>query len=372
MCIRQELRRWTGLLLLALLVAACAQAPPEATTAPVLPTATLTGVTPSATPSAIPPTATPTPVPPTATPVPPTTTPTPAPPTATPTPLPPTATPTVTPTAVPVLGDGWAGQEIHSLRLTVVQSYPEFEQKKDEPVRQAARTLLSALGISTAAGQEGFDAELVITLVGRGASSSYSISGESGSRRCFNGSAYAGEMTLSAEGLQSQKVEAAGGYNPPLIGKCNEEPSPKVQWEPSWAQALMDGFVDLWGTPGVLAGLSHEEVQVRVAAAEMLHRCKDLDREAVPHLVKALETKHWRVEQAVLGALSDIGRDAWEAIPTLIERWESFGEDARPDQWGMYNFALIRITMGGGGPASDCRGELDCWKEWWGEGRPAP
>jgi hypothetical protein len=78
------------------------------------------------------------------------------------------------------------------------------------------------------------------------------------------------------------------------------------------------------------------------------------------------------VEQAVLQALSEIGRDAWEAIPTLIERWESLGKDAGPDRWGMLNVALIRITMGGAGPDTDCRGELDCWKEWWGEGRPEP
>lgn len=260
---------------------------------------------------------------------------------------------------------------VHSVFLSVEQSYPQLERSPNEPIEQAARGLLAHMGISTTAGQSGCDAELTIALVGKATSETYSAPDGSGSQECYNGGFFEGQMTLTAQGVQPLTVDAKGYHSPLMIFTCYETPSPKAEFKPAWAEALVEGFERLWGTPALLLALSHDDSQIQEAAAEAVSERRDLGPEAVSYLAEALSIRHGRMRESIATALANMGQDAWEAIPALIQAWESLGETPMPHEWGMFNFALIRITLGAPSRPS-CDGDLSCWKEWWGAGRVAP
>jgi len=243
-------------------------------------------------------------------------------------------------------------------------------------VAPTVEELLKLIGIQVKSND--CDADIKISLLGTGAYATYQVAGGKSGERCFNGGEYSGEMMLSAEGYKDLVVNVQAKHIPKGVEDCLPEPSPDADYEPAWSQAIVMGFEEIWGAPGLLQALDHSNLEVQKAAAIALGGQKEIDANKLPILVDALNINDIEAQQSILSVLKRFGTGSWEAIPSIILLWESMGDNAYHPflvhQWGEYHNALVKITVGTDSPGEDCSGPagLKCWKAWWGDGRPVP
>jgi HEAT repeat protein len=254
--------------------------------------------------------ASPTPAPaPTHTPVPvPTDTTTP-PPTATPLP-----TPTPTPTPLPLQAPDSEGVTLHTVCLEVEQSYPEIENKTPERIADAAQRVLSGLGLLVVAPGTPCDATLTVALTGKALGAEYS----GGEKYCYSGARMGGQMALALPERAPLTLPIEGELPSPFaISFCPEEPA-HAPFAKAWSQALLGGLAELWGPQVFIQALTDESVRMGEAAAHALAEIGPQAVDAVPALLQALmnEEEDSGRRQAASDALGAIGS---EAVPALVQ-----------------------------------------------------
>jgi HEAT repeat protein len=259
---------------------------------------------------------------------------TPAPaPTHTPSPAPthtstptPTATPlpTPTPTPLPLQAPDWEGVTLHTLCLEVEQSYPEIEDKTPERIAEATQRVLSGLGLLVVAQGTPCDATLTVALTGEPLGAEYS----SGEKYCYSGASIGGEMTLALPERAPLALPIAGEQPPPMvISSCPEEPA-YAPFAKAWSQALLGGLAQLWGPQVFVQAVTDESVRVGEAAAGALAELGPQAVDAVPALLQALmnEEEDSGRRQAASDALAAIGS---EAVPALVQAMTEGDERVR-------------------------------------------
>lgn len=157
-----------------------------------------------------------------------------------------------------------------------------------------------------------------------------------------------------------------------------------------WAGVLLDTLTYLWGPQVLVAGAKDENGQVRRAAAEALGDIGSEAVDAVPVLIQILEDEEWSVRKAAITALGNIGPEAAEAVPALVQelRDESDACDVAIMALGKIGPgateavpALIQILEDGHGrlhgrheitaealegiTGEDFGQDADRWQQWW-------
>jgi hypothetical protein len=278
----------------------------------------------------------------------------------------PTITPTFTPTAWPIWEPGWEPVEIRSLCLSIRQEYPEFEAKQNEPIEEALAAYLAEIGVELRSDPQNCDASLDVDLSGTTVASQYYVSG--GTRQCYSGSFYQGEMQLTSQATTPLAVPIHHMFIPDVIGTCHEEPDKDINWTHGWKAALLDGIGQIWGKDSLLRLMIDPRQGVQCSAAEVLWRWEnlreDLDAQDVPVLLTQLKS----CTSEISYLFQALGAEAWDAIPTLLAVWGEYEENTN---WAIhFNDALRKITETYQ-PLPRCN-DLSCWQSWWGAGKPAP
>jgi len=253
----------------------------------------------------------------------PTYTPTPA-PTATSTPRP-TATPlpTPTPTPLPLQAPDWEGVTLHTLCLEVEQSYPGIEGKTPESIAEAAQRVLAGIGLLTVAAGAPCDATVTVALTGEALGAEYS-SGE----YCYSGASVDGQTTLALPERAPLALPVEGEQQTPFsISVCPEQAA-DAPFAKAWSRALLGGLAQLWGPQVLVRALMDESVRVREAAANALVEIGLQAVDAVPALIQAIrnEEEDSDLRQAASAALGAIGP---EAVPALIQALADEDEHVR-------------------------------------------
>ena len=220
--------------------------------------------------------------------------------------------------AVPanVVADGWQGARLQTLCLEVRQSFPEIAPGFTLPVEPALRRLLPRLGIRVAASGEECDGALSVKLQGQALAADYVCILGKACGHCFTGARVGGELTLTRPDRTPWVRTVEAGIAPPSsISDC-----PKVAKEAPldsvWPRAVLDGLVELWGTPALAAAIGDQETTVRKGAVRLL---ATQGKEGIPILVLALRDKSADVRARAADALGSQGALAGEAVPALVE-----------------------------------------------------
>ena len=246
-------------------------------------------------------------------------------PTATSTPTP-TATPlpTPTPTPLPLQVPDWEGVTLHTLCLQVEQSYLEIEGKTPEPVAEAAQRVLAGIGLLVVAAEAPCDATVTVALTGEALGAEYS----SGEKYCYSGARVDGQMTLALPERAPLTLPIGGERQTPFsISVCPEQAA-DAPFAKAWSRALLGGLAQLWGPQVLVQAMMDESVRVREAAANALVEIGPQAVDAVPALIQALrnEEEDSDLRQAASAALGAIGS---EAVPALVQALADEDEHVR-------------------------------------------
>ena len=234
------------------------------------------------------------------------------------------AQPAVTPELSP-------DEAIQTLCLTVEQSYPQIEREFSVPITETVRRILARLGLEVVAEGTPCDATLTFALTGESLWDSYSpsgipidilSSGISTGSFCHTGAKFNGQATLAIPErapltlpISAKQVPPSSTYDCP--GKTGA-PFGRV-----WPRAVLDGLAELWGIQALTQTLEDEDEDVREAAIQALGEIGPQAVEAVPALIDTLqEHEDHDVREAGAEVLGMIGPDAKEAVPALIQTLE--------------------------------------------------
>jgi len=265
-------------------------------------------------------------------------------------PAPPPA-PTVTPSSL--RAPGWETVTLHTLCLGVEQSYPDAQDRKPEPIAEAAQDLLAGLGVRVTAGDEPCDATLAFDVAGRALGAEYIPAGY-----CYSGAEVEGQAVLTVPGHTSLAVPLSGRQGTPRsIEHCPKEPA-GAPFRVAWTEALLGALYDLWGPPLLIHALADESVLVRHLAADALVQAGPEAAEAIPALIQALQDADGDVRTSAARALREMGPQAMDAVPALIQVLE----DAHAGASALA--ALKAITR------QDLAWQATAWQQWW-DAQPA-
>lgn len=268
-------------------------------------------------------------------------------PTPVPTPPPtptsaPTHTPRPTPTPPSVQAPGWEGTTILTLCLEQELAFPGDMSAK---IADAIEHILNGLGIELMSGQGPCDATLTVAMTGEALGANYTSGGY-----CYSGADISGKMTLSAEGRESVTFPLNRTMHPPMTieaAKCRTEPRAAPFWILSWP--VLDGLNDLWGPPALIQALADSGMR-DAAHAKLV----DIGAEVVPLLIHALGDENWEIREGAALALWELGPEAEQAIPALLQAVVDGREEASTAV-----LALEAIT------GQDFGFEAEAWQEWW-------
>jgi len=208
----------------------------------------------------------------------------------------------------------WEGITLHTLCLEVEQSYPEIEGKAPEPITEAARRVLAGIGLLVVAEGAPCDATLTVALTGEALGAEYS----GGEKYCYSGARVGGQMTLTLPERAPLTLPIEGEQRTPYVISVCPEKSADAPFAKAWSQALLGGLAQLWGHQVFVQALMDESVRVREAAADALAEMGPQAVDAVPALIQALrnEEEDSDLRQAASDALGAIGS---EAVPVLVQ-----------------------------------------------------
>jgi len=195
-------------------------------------------------------------------------------------------------------------------------------------------------------GQGPCDATLTITMTGQPLGAEYIYDGF-----CYRGADISGEMTLSAERHESVTFPLNRTMGPPRTvdaAGCAKEPA-GAPFLSTLSWPLLDGLNDLWGPLALIQALA--DPAMRNAAHAML---VDIGAEVVPLLIHALGDENWEIREAAALALWELGPEAEQAIPALIQAVVDGREEASTAV-----LALEAIT------GQDFGFDAEAWQEWW-------
>lgn len=206
--------------------------------------------------------------------------------TLTPTPLP-TLTPIPTPTPPPLQAQGYESIAFNDLCLQIEQSFPNIEDAEPELISEPVQRLLDQLSIQVISDTIQCDATLSIDLL-------FSVEGQKYTSKlfCYSNPKVVGEVRFDIQ-EQPPYVVSVGNLVPaPKVldeKYCYETPA-EAAFHRVWPKAVLDGLYELWGLPIPTTALADTESrQMREAAALVLKELGPQAMEAVPALIETLE-----------------------------------------------------------------------------------
>jgi len=243
-----------------------------------------------------------------------------------------------TPTApADLVAEGWQAVRLESLCVEVEQSFAEIDPGFSLPVEDTLRRLLPGLGVRVAAGDEACDGVLHLSLQGQALAEDYICILGQACGHCYTGAQVDGELTLTSSDGTSWVGTLSDSITPPsTISECPEVPE-DAPLDMVWPRAVLDGLVDLWGTPVLAVALDDQDESVRMAAVALSYR---QGAEGVPLLVEALQDRSADVRQRAAVTLGRLGAEGSEAVPALIEALDDSNRPVRQAVSG----ALFQIT----------------------------
>ena len=214
-----------------------------------------------------------------------------------------TATPTSTPTPAPSpTATVLPLEAFETICLEVEQSYPDVEDEVYQYIAEWVERILTGCGLTVVTEGASCDASLAFDLTLKPLGAAYT--GASG--RCYTGAEVDGEMVLTIPERAtltlpiSWREPTAKG----IIGSC---PSPAhAPFFETWSKAVLAGMADLWGARIPIQALEERHEVIREAAATTLGDIGPREG-VVPALIGALEDESAVVKMAAIDALGKIG-----------------------------------------------------------------
>lgn len=263
---------------------------------------------------------------------------TPVPPTVTPTPTPgPTSTPLPTETPTPTLREA-----VKTLCLSVNASF-------SHSVTEIIRSVMTELGMKVVDQGTECDGTLTISMSGQALGADYKHTYDAGTSHCYTGAEVSGEMNLVVSEREMQNVAISVERSPSsgTIVECPRHTS-EAPFDSVADVAVLYGLAKIWGY----------EVLLEALAAERIGAVLDLASEkptpgAIEIFIEGLRDERPMVRRYSAEALGQIGKEAMEAVPSLIE---ALGDESMK---GSVRCALNVIT------GRDFGVDAAAWRNWW-------
>jgi hypothetical protein len=317
-----------------------------------------------------------------------------------------TTIPTNTPIPPAVLVDGWESASVSTVCLDIVQIYTDVKEGFSiQAVDDTASRLLGRMGLQAVKPGETCDAKLTIEFTAKSKSSDYGSAG-----KCYSGATATVQMSFSAEGcptLNPDPFSVSTGTPYFLYAGCAKEPSGAPFYE-IISEGLVRNMLQIWGKPALLAGIVDSDVEVRLETAwitispearaagietsdmvailipavendhattqcwynagaaaalalgDLANEEKEFAADIIPILTEALLPLSCKSIEAER-ALYDLGPDAIDAVPALIEKLRLYLSMNVDENYAQsVASTLTEIT----GQEFDI--DADAWEEWWG------
>ncbi len=162
------------------------------------------------------------------------------------------------------------------------------------------------------------DATLIFVLTGEALGAKYT-----GGIHCHSGAGFSGGASLTFPGRVPVTLPISVRHVPPVsISGCYGEPI-DAPFERAWPEALLDGLGHLWGGPPLIQALGDKDKWVRLAAARALGEIGPEAKEAVPALIQALKWKE-NIRRKAAWALGEITGQDFSEDP---DRWQEWWEE---------------------------------------------
>jgi len=215
-----------------------------------------------------------------------------------------------------LVAEGWQDVRLQTLCLEVQQSFTNLDSGFSLPVEPTLRRLLPGLGLRVAASGEACDGALHLSLQGEALAEDYICILGHACGHCFTGARVFGELSLTTSNRTPWSRAINASIAPPsTISACPKVPQ-EAPLDEVWPRAVLDGLLDLWGTPVLAAALGDPAESVREATVRLLGK---QGQEGVPLLEKALQDRSAEVREWAANALGSLGAQASEAVPALVE-----------------------------------------------------
>jgi len=210
-------------------------------------------------------------------------------------------------------------EEKEVIQLIVEQSYPKIEGEFSLPFNDECKQILESVGfevVDEKATQ--YDYTLLVEITGEPLGDKYL-----GSGLLYTGAIIDGSFSLSGPNIKITKSfheekPCPGIYTYFRKTSLPEKPSDAPFRFLHWKKHLFLLLYDVWGIESVTKALEDKDTYVRESAAEALGEIGPDAKEAIPTLIDLLQDREAYVRKSAANALGEIGPHAKEAVPALI------------------------------------------------------
>ncbi len=291
-----------------------------------------------------------------------------------------TSTPTITPspTAVAIRDSEWADVIVASVCLGVDLTYVDLPGNFSLPIESTVREILAGMSIHVNPLDDTCDATMQISATVEPRWDVY-VYNDGGEATCNTGGRIQGTLSLSTSEQQAIVLNIDNSYTPDFIMDCPQTPSSsRGYWSNVWDEPIISGMIRIWG-PRAAAVVIDGGNYWHIAVSSLSSMDEDIS-ETLPQLIRVLEAEKTTHENKAYAAdaLADIGPQAIEAIPVLIQELdrtikkvievgvESPSVTLDVDYRNNLSGALFRLAQAPCNRLTDFSDEeVRCWETWW-------
>ena len=215
--------------------------------------------------------------------------------------------------------DKEAEEEKEVIQLIVEQSYPKMGEEFSLPFTDECKQILESAGfkvVDEKATQ--YDYTLLVEIMGEALGTNYLTGGF-----LYTGARIDGSFSLSGPNtditrLVHEEKPCPKFYIYSSRTSLPEKPSDAPFKFLHWEKHLFLLLYDIWGIEPILEAVDEKEIDVRESAAEALGEIGPDAKDAIPTLIDLLQDREVYVRKSAANALGEIGLHAKEAVPALI------------------------------------------------------
>jgi len=214
-------------------------------------------------------------------------------------------------------------EEKEVIQLIVEQSYPKIEGEFSLPFNDECKQILESVGfevVDEKATQ--YDYTLLVEVTGEPLGANYLTGGF-----LYTGAIIDGSFSLSGPNVEMTKSFHEEKPCPSFYTYFSKSSLPKKPSDAPfrylhWKKHLFLLIYDGWGIEYIIKALEYEDTYVRDSAAEALGEIGPDAKNAIPTLIDLLQDREVYVRKSAANALGEIGPYANEAVPALITALE--------------------------------------------------
>lgn len=210
-------------------------------------------------------------------------------------------------------------EEKEVILLIVEQSYPKIEGEFSLPFNDECKQILESVGFEVVDEKAiQYDYTLLVEIMGEALGANYLTGGF-----LYTGAIIDGSFSLSGPNMEITKSfheekPCPGIYTyfskTSLPKKPSDAPFKYLHWKKHLFLLIYDG----WGIEYIIKALEYEDTYVRDSAAEALGEIGPEAKDAIPTIIDLLQDGRVYVRESAANALGEIGPYANEAVPALI------------------------------------------------------